>query len=164
MPIGAIPNGAAYVDPKSEACCDRFDTSMSTRGTKPSSSNASRLSCSERLVSAAPAMYPKMGRGSCLRAAVSKSSRQSTRRSRRGVPAGCSTCTAVTGATPPVVDFGRPGLSEVALAVMSMTVTSAPSAEQGGGRRFRSDGEMALDVLLGVSSASLGFYQLFQVE
>ncbi len=49
-------------------------TFTSTRGTKPHSSNAARLSRKARLSSTAPETYAKTGFGRCLRAARSKSS------------------------------------------------------------------------------------------
>ena len=74
MPIGAMPNGAAYVWPKSVASVERCETSTSTRGMNPSSSKAARLSRAEALSSTEPATYSKIGRGRRRRAARSKSS------------------------------------------------------------------------------------------
>ena len=54
MPIGAMPKGAEYSRPKSVVAVVRFETSTSTRGTKPSSSKAARLSRSDALSSTPP--------------------------------------------------------------------------------------------------------------
>src|SRR5829696_8663953 len=81
MPMGAMPNGAEYSWPKSVVAVERFEMFTSTRGTKPSSSNAARLSRSAALSSTPPETYANTGRGRCRRAACSKSSSERIRSS-----------------------------------------------------------------------------------
>ena len=74
MPMGATPKGAEYSRPKSVDAVERFETSISTRGMKPSSSKAARLSRTDASVSTPPETYANTGRGRWRRAACSKSS------------------------------------------------------------------------------------------
>jgi len=54
MPMGAMPNGAFHSRPSNEAAVVRRETSTRTRGAKPHSAKAARLSRKEASVSAAP--------------------------------------------------------------------------------------------------------------